>query len=335
MKKVLVLLMALVMLLVFVACAAPAEAPKNEGADGNTAVVDNSDQVYYMVTFLATIEFWDECFVGFEDAASMFGVTTKYMGCEEQDVSAQKNILDQVIATNPTGITVTCADSTGLIDSINAAMEKGIEVVCFDSDAPDSNRYSITQTGNAAAGKDLAKAVCEELGGEGKVALIYQAGLPTGEARAEGIRAGIAEYPGVEIVAEAGFNGEQDDGAAQSASVISANPELDAILLTNANGTLGTVTSAREANKAGEILIAGFDHDAGIFDAIEAGEVFATAKQGAYNMGFWSFLQLYVVANDITNPVEGWRENGLNPLPTSIDSGCNIVTKDNVAAFMN
>ena len=45
-------------------------------------------------------------------------------------------------------------------------------------------------------------------------------------------------------------------------------------------------------------------------------------------MGFWSFEFLYDLHNNHANPVEGWKEKGISPLPTTVDTGVSIVTKD-------
>jgi uncharacterized membrane protein YraQ (UPF0718 family) len=55
--------------------------------------------------------------------------------------------------------------------------------------------------------------------------------------------------------------------------------------------------------------------------------------QGTWNMGYWSMLMLYSVRHDLVRPVEGWQTKGINPLPGVVDTGTNVVTKDNVDAF--
>lgn len=304
------------------------------GTSGGSSVsLGNPDDTYYMVTFLSTIEFWDDCWRGFEDAAAIYGTNVKYTGAQAVDLNEEVTVLEQVIATNPTGIAITCTDADGLKDPINKAIEQGIEVVCFDSDSSESNRSSILATGNANATETLTDAVIEEFGGSGDIAMIYGAGTPTYEARAEGIRNSAEKHDGVNLVAEGNYNGEQEDAARAVASIIQANPNIKAIITCNAGGSLGAAAAVREAGKEGQILVAGVDTDGGIYEAIDSGEVFAAAQQGAYNMGFWSMQFLFCTANDLVNPVEGWRENGLSPLPASVDTGVNIVTKENLSAF--
>lgn len=300
---------------------------------GSSVSLGDPNDTYYMVTFSAVEEFWDDCWSGFEDAAALYGTNVKYTGAQAADLNEEVTVLEQVIATNPTGIAITCTDADGLKDPINKAIDKGIEVVCFDADSPESNRYSILSTGNESAGEELTDTVIEGMGGSGDIALIYQAGLPTFEARARGVRASVEKHDGVNLVAEANYNSEQEDAARAAASLIQANPDVKAIITVNAPGQLGVAAAVREAGKEGKILVAGMDTDSGIYQSIDSGEIFAAAKQGAYNMGFWSMQFLFCTANDLVNPVDGWRENGLSPLPASVDTGVTIVTKENLSTF--
>ena len=115
--------------------------------------------------------------------------------------------------------------------------------------------------------------------------------------------------------------------------MIQANPNLKAIFVVNANGALGAAAAVREAGKTGEILVVGFDTDGGMYEAIESGDIFATARQGCYNMGFWSLQFLFMARNNLVNPIDGWREQGMSPLPKSVDTGVDIITAENVATF--
>lgn len=328
-RKISVLIVVLMLLSALCACTKPAvETPNAGGLD-----YGSEDDVYYMVTFISTIEFWDECYRGFKEAATVFGAKTEYTGAKEVDVNEQITVLEQVIAMKPAGIAVTCADAQALAGTIDKALEQGIYTICFDSDSPTSNRDTILATGNENAGKQLAYKMADALGGEGEVALIFGAGTTTYEARAAGIRDGLAEFPGIKIVTEGNYNGEQEDAARATAAILQANPELDGIFGVNSPGGLGAATAIREAGKSGEVHVCCFDHDDALYEAIKDGSVLATARQGAYNMGFWSLNFLFYVRNNMVNTVEGWKESGLSPLPASVDTGVDIVTKDNLSAF--
>jgi len=131
MKRFLVLLLAISLIFTFTAC--------NSGSGSGNGqakgyVGDPSDE-YYMVTFLSGIDYWKYCFEGFEDAAKAIGVTAKYTGQTDTDVSGQVAVLEQVIAQKPKGIAVTAVNSTALADTINSAISFCIGAVLFVSTA--------------------------------------------------------------------------------------------------------------------------------------------------------------------------------------------------------
>ncbi len=293
----------------------------------------NSDDTYYMISFLSTLEFWDDCWNGMQDAAKIYGANVEYTGAQEADVNEEITVLEQVMAKNPAGIAITCTDAEGLQPTIDKAIAQGIEVVCFDSDSSGSSRYSHLGTGNENAGKMLGEYVFDNNSGDLKAAVMLTVGVPTHEARAQGVKDAVEEYSNVSLVSEANFDGEQDDAAKQAASIIQANPDINVIFAVNSAGALGAAAAVREAGKEGDILICGFDTDVSVYEGIEAGSIYCTARQGAYNMGFWSMQFLYCVRNDLLNPVDGWRENGLSPLPPEVDTGVDIVNADNLSAF--
>lgn len=334
MKKTLAIILALIMVFSTVGCAAKTEAPAPAAEAVEAATKWNPDGEFYMITFQSGLEFWQECYLGFEEAASVYGVKTYYTGSETNDISEQVTILEQVANKNPAGICMTTADSEGLVDAINAVMAKGIPVVLFDNDASKSDRYSIIAANNYSAGEYAAKTMAEILGGKGEVAVIYGVGITSSTDRANGFIDYIdANCPDMKVVTTGNSVGDETEAAQVASGIIQGNPNLAGIYATNSPRTVGAATAVREAGKVGEIQIIGFDTDESVLDLIDAGEVYGTVKQGAYNMGYWSFEFLFHVANNFVNPVDNWKENGVAPLPISVDAGTTIINKDNLALF--
>src|SRR5690606_23301625 len=130
-----------------------------------------SDQTYYMVSFLSGISYWQDAFRGMQDAAEFLGVEAVYTGTPEYDITAEVRVLDEVIAQQPDGIVLTVIQADALQPSINAAIDAGIPLVTFDADSPLSKRYSFLGTGNYSAGV-MAARYLGPLIGAGKAAVI-------------------------------------------------------------------------------------------------------------------------------------------------------------------
>ena len=142
-------------------------------------------------------------------------------------------------------------------------------------------------------------------------------------------------FPEIQIVQTVNGNLDQAEGAKVTAGMIQAYPNLAGIFGSDSSAGVGAATAVKEAGLAGKIKIIAFDTDTGTLDLIKEGVLSGSIAQGTYNMGWWSFQMLFNVNGGVGNfnPVEGWKEFKMNPLPPSVDTGVVVVTKDNVESF--
>ena len=227
----------------------------------------------------------------------------------------------------------TCINPDAYEEPIKKAMEAGIPVVTFDADSPNSGRYSFLATGNKAAGAMAANYLASALGEKGDVALVTLPGQLNHEERTAGFVETIeANYPNMKVVQVANGGGEQTTAAAAASGILQANPSVVGLFCTDATSGVGAVAAITETNRT-DVKIVSFDTDKGTLDAIKDGKIAASIAQGTWNMGFWAFQMLFQLNHNLINPTEGWADKGINPLPPYVDTGVNVVTKDNVDAF--
>ena len=329
---------------VLAGCSAPAaeSTPATESAaapavaaatDTGAAFGADPGEEYYMVTFLSGIEYWKGCYKGFEAAGELYGVETVYAGAAEYDVNQAVTVFEQIIANNPAGIAVTCINPDAYKEPIKKAMDAGIPVVTFDADSPNSGRYSFLATGNKSAGAMAATYLAEALGGKGDVALVTLPGQLNHEERTAGFKETIeANYPDMKVVQVGNGGGEQTSAAQAASSILQANPSVVGLFCTDATSGVGAVAAVAETNRT-DVKIISFDTDKGTLDAIKEGKIEASIAQGTWNMGFWAFQMIFQLNHGLINPTDGWADKGINPLPPYVDTGVNVVTKDNVDAF--
>lgn len=337
MKRLLAVLLSLAMMLSLVACGGDSSTA-GDGAQGETSttgspLVADEDETYYMLAFYSGIEYWKGCYNGFTKAAEMYGAKTEFGGPTTSDIATYVDYIRSVIAKKPAGIALTCNDSTGLIDVINEARAAGIPVVTYDSDSAMSDRLAYLGTGNYNAGVEAAKFIAEEVGHSGEVAIV---GSPSGsESQIDRIN-GFTEYiesnePDMKVVAIEDGKADSVESSKAAASIMQAYPNLKGFYTTSAQMGAGVATAVEENGKAGEIKICAFDTDNATLDFIKDGVITGSVAQGVELMGFWSFQFLYQTYNDLV--VDDWEENNLTPLPTTVDTGVSIVTKENADLF--
>ena len=342
-KSLVILAICLTLVLVFATSCSATPAANSQAASAPAAAApaaaagaDSAKGEYYMVSFYAGADYFKGSFAGFKAAADALGVTAIYMGSPGTDMNAEVTVLDQVIAKNPKGIAVSCVNPDGMKASIQKAIAQGIPVVTFDADSPDSGRYCFLGTSNYNAGAVAAKALGQLLNGTGSVGVLQVPGLLNLQERVQGFEDTLAStYPNIKVVQTVNGNLDETTGAKVTSAMIQAHPDIVGIFGSDASAGVGAATAVKEAGKAGEIKIVAFDTDTGTLDLIKAGVISGSIAQGVYNMGWWSFSMLYDIngGSGNFNPVEGWKELKLNPLPQNVDTGAVVVTKDNVDAF--
>lgn len=301
----------------------------------NSPLVGNKNEEYYMITFNSGIEYWKQCYKGFEDAGNQYGIKTIYTGGLQYDVNQEVTALEQVIAKQPAGIAITCINPSALVKPIKEAMAVGIPVVTFDADSPDSGRYSFIGTGNEYAGTIAAQALAKEIGASGGEVVIIT--LPTQQnhiERVDGFRNEIKQsYKSIDVIQVGNGKSDETEAARVLSGVLQAHPNLKGVFCTDATSGVGAAAAVKEAGKAGKVKIVSFDTDRGTLDAIKSGVITASIAQGSYIMGYQSMNFLYQVKHGLAKPGAIGDDTNSSTLPRYVDTGVAVVTKSNVDKY--
>lgn len=305
------------------------------GSPGH-AYVGSPDEVYYMVTFLSGHPFWVGCRKGMEAAASQLGVTVKYGGDPEYDVTKAVAAFEQIAATQPKGILLTAISPEPFVEVINNAVDAGIPVITFDTDSPNSKRLAFASTDNNYLGQFLVKYMAENLmnGEGGTVGISGRPAQLNIRQRMDGFQAkAAAEYPKIKIAGVVDNQGDLEKSTAATAALIAANPDIKYIFAADGIGATGAVQAVEDAGRT-DIKIMTVDSSGDILDLIRAGKLYGTVAQNTFNMGYQAMMQMYSYTHGLVNPYNNWKKEGTSPLPPYINTGVDIVTKDNVDAFI-
>lgn len=314
-KSSLLIISAVIALLVLAGC--------NGGQAEPTDEVAVETQTYRFVIIPKVVHPWfDQVDQGARETAEALRASTghtfeiDYRAPETADVVVQNQIIERSIATNPDGIAIDLLDPDANRVLLDEAIAQGIPVVIFDSESPEG--MGLTKIGNdfyqqaAIASERLA----EMLNYSGKVAIMQ--GVPTApnhRIRAEAHRDVFAQYPEIEVVAEGIDNDSIEQAQQQAASIMSAHPDLDGFVATNAAGPIGIGLAIKEAGKVGEVLHVGMDDLSQLVELVAEGVVDSSSSTKPKMQGSWSVIALYMQNIGISTPQE-------------IDTGIAIVTQD-------
>jgi ribose transport system substrate-binding protein len=203
----------------------------------------------------------------------------------ETDVSAQINLVDQLIAQHANAIVIAPADSKALIPVCRKAQKAGSVVINidnkFDAKALEQEKVKFPFVGpnNRTGAEKVGDYLGKELKAGDKVAIIE--GIPgafNAIQRKAGFEDAAKKYK-LDVVTSQSGQWETATANKVAAGIITQYPDLAAFMCSNDSMALGVVAALRAAGKEGQIKVVGFDNISAVQQLIKEGKVLATADQ--------------------------------------------------------
>ncbi|HEY0875081.1 MAG TPA: substrate-binding domain-containing protein [Vicinamibacterales bacterium] len=259
--------------------------------------------------------------IGAERAAKELGnVQIEWRAPETADQLRQKEILESFITQRVDGIAISALNGDFLTDTINRAVDAGIPVVTWDSDAPRSKRAAFYGVDDYASGRIMGEQAITLLDGKGTVAVITSIGATNLQRRLEGLREALKAAPGIQIVEE--YDIKED--AVRCAEIIATGtrryPDLGAWL--SVGGWPVFTRNALADVDPSKTKVISFDTVESAIDLLREDKVQVLLGQKYFGWGSEPVKILHAI------------KNGNPPANPIIDSGVDVVTKENVDAYV-
>jgi ribose transport system substrate-binding protein len=248
-------------------------------------------------------------------------VVVDYRPPGSASVAEQNTVLEGTLSTRPDGIALDPVDAVANIRAVERIRSAGIPLLLFDAPSGESR---IPSVGNdfARQGAMAAEHLAGLLAGRGKVALMR--GVPSAPNHDERYRAQLSvlkRYPGIVVIDGGADNDDIETAQRQAAAVLASNPDLSGYLCCDAAGPIGIAAAVRQARRVGTLKVVGMDGIRPILEAIREGVIQASSSTRPRMQGSMAILML-------------WQAALGNPIPNAIDTGIDVVTPENVAAFL-
>jgi ribose transport system substrate-binding protein len=258
--------------------------------------------------------------VGAERQAKEYGnVDIIWSGPTSADQLKQKEILESAITQKVDGIAISTLNGDFLTETINKAIDAGIPVVTWDSDAPKSKRIAFYGVDDYAGGRILGEETVRRIGGKGKVAIITSMGATNLQRRLDGMKEALAKAPGIQIVEVFDIKEDTVRCAELIATGTNRYPDLAAWLSTG--GWPVFTRNASAAIDPAKTQLVAFDTIQPALDLMREGKVAVLVGQKYFGWGSEPVKLLYDI------------KHGKMPPATIIDSGLDVVTRDNVEDY--
>jgi ribose transport system substrate-binding protein len=265
-------------------------------------------------------QFWQAVKLGAENAAKDLNVTISFEGPEnESQVDKQMEMLQTALDKHPAAIGFAALDSKAAIPLLQKAQEQHIPVIGFDSGVDSDIPVTTAATDNIKAAGTAADKMAAQIGSSGEIALVvHDQTSRTGIDRRDGFVNEIkAKYPNINIVDIQYGGGDQLKSTDLAKAIMQAHPNLKGIFGSNEGSAIGVVNAVNELNKAGKIVVIGYDSGKAQKDAIRSGLMAGAITQDPIGIG-------YKTVDAAVKAIKGEQ------LPKNIDTGFYWYDKTNI-----
>ncbi|PYR93488.1 MAG: ABC transporter substrate-binding protein [Acidobacteria bacterium] len=235
------------------------------------------------------------------------------------DQLKQKEVLESYITQRVDGIAISSLNGDFLTDTIDRAIAAGVPVVTWDSDAPKSKRVAFYGVDDLASGRIMGEQAIGLLNGKGKVAIITSVGATNLQRRLDGVKDALAKAPGIEVVEVFDIKEDSVRCAEIMATGTRRYPDLAAWL--SVGGWPVFTRNATASVDPSKTKVISFDTIQPALDLLREGKVTVLLGQKYFGWGSETVQLLYDI------------KHGKNPPSPIVDSGVDVVTKDNVDAY--
>ncbi len=211
-----------------------------------------------LVRQLGSGDFFQQWLLGATQQAKALNIDLRVSDARNNN-DQQATDLQRAIDQKVDAIIVDHGLATTVNPLIDDAVKAGIPVVAFDVETENQEVVSIQQS-DVDAGKRISEELVKGIGGKGDVGYVYVAGFAPLDRRNKGWKEVKKANPEIKQVAQFGkvSDSTANDTQEQANAVITANPDLKAVLAPYDEFAKGVVNALEQANKT-DVKVYGAD----------------------------------------------------------------------------
>lgn len=229
-----------------------------------------------------------------EELSKEHGITVKidWLTPPNEDGTVQAQKISQAVNGGANAILFSASDPGKVVGAINEAADRGVPVMTFDSDVPDSKRFSFYGGDDALMGKQVVDELAKQMNGKGKVAIIAgNQNAPNLQKRVQGARDAAKAFPGLTIIDAFYHQETPQDAAAEVLRVMNAYPDVQGFAMIG-GWALFTRTLLTDLDPK-KVKIVSVDALPAELAYVEAGLAPVLFAQPTYNWGYVSTKTIF------------------------------------------
>lgn len=265
-----------------------------------------------------TNDFWTSLILGTQMAAKEYKAEIEIMAPEEEnDVEGQNRILAEAVEKQPDAILISPSSFTESNELLQKAKNQGIKVTFIDSYTQENIQDITVATDNVEAGKQLGEFAASMLEPDDQIAVVaHVKGVSTAVERDQGFRDGLGKMAD-NIVDVVYCDSSYEKSFALTTELMEKYPDLKMVAGMNEYSSVGAARAVKAAGSEDRIKVVGVDSSQEAVQLMEHGVFRGIVVQKAFKMG-------YLGVEETVRLLRG------QSYETNIDSGCQLVTPENM-----
>ena len=279
--------------------------------------------------FPAAHAYGDEVASYVEQFSKDKGVDVKIMVGADWEQTTQDTNMRTLVADGYNAISVypTSDGAAGLYEELE---QQGVNIVGYGASTSEESELFCVATDVEAAAYTACEEVIKAMGGQGGILNVLEVLTDTNTLkRQKGVNDCIEAHEGVELVQEVAGINNIDEGVEKISSALTANADaINGIVCTgnqSSSAAVQVLDDYYERNPdAAPIYLVCIDTPDDVMAGIESGVVYGTIAQNTFAHGYIPCEILRLMGQEGYKKVDG---------TFFVDSGCVLVTKDNMDSF--
>ncbi|RCX14821.1 monosaccharide ABC transporter substrate-binding protein (CUT2 family) [Anaerobacterium chartisolvens] len=289
------------------------------GCGRNTIPTGENRKKISVIVKMKDASFFNVVRMGAEAAGKEFDVHVEFAGPDnEKDIEGQIKLVEEAVSGQYNAIVLAAGDYNKLAGAAEKAVNQNIPVIVIDSPLNSDRIKGFIGTDNVDAGSKLAETLIKRVGTECRIAVMnFMKGAASSDLREKGVFDTLNKYPDVHVVSNMYCNSDESIAFELTKKAINDNRDLDAIVCTNAQSSVGVARAIDTEKLSGKIKIIGLDSTPEEISYVEKGVIEALVIQNPFNMGY---LGVRYAIDAINN----------KSVPKLTNTGLTIIDKDNM-----
>lgn len=265
-----------------------------------------------------TNDFWSSLISGCKMAAEEYGSKLEIMAPDkEENIEEQNRLLKAAIEKEPDAILFSPSSMSASDKLLKKAKEKGIRITYIDSYTEEELQDLTVATDNVEAGRRLGEYARTLLDKDSRLAIVsHVKGVSTAVEREQGFREGLGDYA-KNIVEVVYCNSLFEKSYELTNELMKKYPDLEMIAGMNEYSAVGVGRAVSDAGAKDRIAVVGVDCSQEAINLMEMGVYKGIIVQKAFRMGYMGVEETIHMLNG-------------DAVAKNIDSGCELVTPDNM-----